>query len=131
MTITIHYVKKNLFLGLHSLKFVHCMADSLENFTNEPNSLLSDYDISDYSEFNYETEPSHPNPVCVVCLQERSNTWIFLPCEHANCRGPCYERLERQELPCPTCRASVENRFQIYLDYYLQLVTSTDICLCF
>ena len=115
--------KEKLISGIYTpLQFVQSMANSLENFTNEPDNILTDVsdaslsDVCEVCELNNNTDTSHTNNACVVCLQIRTNTWIFLPCRHANCCGPCNEMLEQQELPCPTCRATIENRFQIYLN---------------
>ena len=92
------------------------MIRSLESVTND-SELPEAYDeleSNDEPESDDEPEHTHQNPVCVVCLQERSQTWIFLPCRHVNCCGSCNETLEEQEQSCPTCRSLIEQRFQIY-----------------
>ena len=57
--------------------------------------------------------PTHVN-ICVVCLNPRTTTWLFLPCKHANCCTTCSEQIQELGQPCPICRTPIENSFQIY-----------------
>ena len=50
---------------------------------------------------------------CVVCLSIRTETWIFMPCRHANCCAECSARILELGQPCPVCRSEIDNRFQI------------------
>ena len=63
-----------------------------------------------------EIATNNSNPICVVCLQPRQSTWIFLPCRHANCCGDCSRMIEQLEQSCPTCRTPIDSRLQIFLN---------------
>ena len=52
-------------------------------------------DITDTD--NLEVEDNPESTIChncVICLNRRTSTWIFLPCRHANCCGECSNKIE-------------------------------------
>ena len=51
---------------------------------------------------------------CVVCLESRNSTWIFLPCRHVNCCPDCSQRIQVLGQSCPTCRANIDEMFPIF-----------------
>ena len=51
---------------------------------------------------------------CVVCVESRNSTWIFLPCRHANCCPDCSQRIHVLGQSCPTCRANIDEMFPIF-----------------
>ena len=70
--------------------------------------------------------------MCVVCLRIRNETWIFMPCRHANCCAGCGQTLVDLGQQCPVCRSTIETRFQILINSihivfrtYLVLLTNT------
>ena len=55
---------------------------------------------------------THQN--CVVCLNSRTSTWIFLPCRHAQCCMECCKKIEELGQSCPVCRSPIESSFEIF-----------------
>ena len=75
----------------------------------------TDFEISEESEIESSSENTMRNTnTCVVCLNPRLYTLIFLPCRHANCCAECNIRIQELGQPCPTCRSSIEDRFPIF-----------------
>ena len=91
-------------------------SDNSEDFSDTDNLEVED---------NSESTRSHN---CVICLNPRTSTWIFLPCRHANCCGECSDKIEELGQTCPTCRSSIVDRFQIYNLFhhsiFIQIFTS-------
>ena len=92
------------------MEYLKAMSDTIGNI----NSVDIEYsDVSETSEVEEELLPNNTN-TCAVCLNHRVETWIFLPCRHANCCTGCSKQIEELGLPCPVCRTPIENSFQIY-----------------
>ena len=73
------------------------------------------FDYSDNSETEDNSEStSTTSNNCVICLNPRMFTWIFLPCRHANCCEECSNRIEELGQSLPTCRSPIEEKFQIF-----------------
>ena len=51
--------------------------------TNESDSFSDDNDDSSVSTLAHNITTTN---MCVVCLNSRDTTWVFIPCKHANCR---------------------------------------------
>ena len=60
-------------------------------------NYVEELDLSDLSdsESSHETEMELRNTQCVVCLQRKDATYLFLPCRHAICCRDCSDRLEQ------------------------------------
>ena len=58
---------------------------------------------SSESEFSADEGDQNTNtePVCVVCLTQRNNTWVFIPCRHASGlqREDCDFKTELSAMP--------------------------------
>ena len=107
--------KEKLISGSYSpLQYFNSIESTLGNvnYLEEPD--LSDSDISNDSDSSVETELEVRNSECVVCLQRRDTTYLFLPCRHANCCKNCSDMLEQQDQRCPTCRTKIDSRLQIF-----------------
>ena len=71
--------KERLISGIYTpLKYLECMSQSSANCISLNQS--TDF-LSDDSDVNDEPDTSSKK-LCVVCLQERLDTWIFMPCVH-------------------------------------------------
>ena len=70
---------------------------------------------SSESEFSEDEGDQNTNtePVCVMCLCQRNNTWVLIPCRHANFCGYCNERIVTHGQNCPVCR-NIETRLEIF-----------------
>ena len=88
----------------------------LEKMSNSHCTSLENAHLSSNSEDSDTFEDVIHTNICVVCLQPRVNTWIFMPCRHANCCTHCSEIIERDNHVCPTCRSVIESRLQIFTD---------------
>ena len=68
------------------------------------------------SEFSEDEDDQNTNtePVCVVSLSQRSNTWVFIPCRHASFCGDSSERIVTLRQNCPVCRSNIEARVVIH-----------------
>ena len=53
---------------------------------------------------------------CVVCLQTRRTTWLFMPCKQANCCTQCSDTIEQLQQTCPTCRGIIKAKFKNFLN---------------
>ena len=70
---------------------------------------MEDLDLSEISDdAESETEMKTRDSQCVVCLQPKDATYLFMPCKHANCCRDCIDRLEQHNQRCPTCRTQIE-----------------------
>ena len=113
--------KEKLISGNYSpLQYLQNVSHSLSDTNHVEKPTLSD--ITDDSEYSDETEIEVRNPVCVVCLQIRDVTYLFLPCRHANCCQNCSELLEQLNQPCPTCRTSIESRLRFFNNHLLFII---------
>ena len=81
-----------------------------EDFNYTDNS--QDFDDTENLQVEDNSESTSHN--CVICLNPRTSTWIFLPCKHANCCGECSDKIEELGKTCPTCRSPIVDSFQIY-----------------
>ena len=50
----------------------------------------------------------------IVCLVPRLETWVFMPCRHANCCSDCCQKIEDLGQTCPVCRSTIDSIFKIY-----------------
>ena len=75
--------------------------------------------VPDESDENDQEEPvlqSENQSLCVICLNTRDATWLFMPCKHANCCTPCTNTIMETIKSCPTCRSQITDKIQIYLN---------------
>ena len=82
----------------------------------DDSSIISISDITDESDKEEEGQESPVRNLCVVCLTEREATWLFLPCKHANCCTDCSNIITETAHTCPTCRAAIVDKIQIFLN---------------
>ena len=115
--------KKKLTNGIYTpWEFLASISRSLINsITFDDSSIISISDITDESdeEEEEEEEERQESPgrnLCVVCLTEREFTWLFLPCKHANCCTQCSNIITETAQTCPTCRAAIVDKIQIFLN---------------
>ena len=86
----------------------------LEKMSISHSTSLETAHLSSSSEDSDTLEDVIHTNICVVCLQPRDHTWIFMPCRYANCCTHCSEIIERDSHVCPTCRSVIDSRFQIF-----------------
>ena len=98
-------------MNIHSVSFLESMANPLANGVSKEEFIN---DISDDSNPDEEVPLINAN-ICVVCLEQRNSTWIFMPRRFANCCGQCSERIEQLEQTCSTLRCHIDYKFQIFL----------------
>ena len=107
--------KEKLMSGIYTpWEFLNSISRSLSKTTLDDSSIVYISDDSDVSEEEPEQELQNLNS-CVVCLGARENTWIFLPCKHANCCELCTQTITQMGNTCPTCRTPIVDTFQIFL----------------
>ena len=75
----------------------------------------------DIAESESESEDDDNNEVvpptldlCVVCLQPRNITVMFLPCQHCNTCQNCSDILGQVDGRCPVCRSRIDQRLIAY-----------------
>ena len=78
---------------------------------NDPILYISDY--SDESDREEQGNVFENQNLCVICLNIRQVTWLFLPCKHANCCTQCNNTITEFAQTCPTCRTPILDKFQI------------------
>ena len=110
--------KQKLVSGLCTpWEFLGCISRSLKNSISLDDSSV--IYVSDNSDENDEEEPalqSENQSLCVICLTQRDDTWLFIPCKHANCCKHCSDTIMETVKTCPTCRSPITEKFQIYLN---------------
>ena len=106
--------KEKLLNGSYTpVQFLERISSFLGIVTSFEETTFSD-DSDVYEEPEY---PDNRGPnQCVVCLQPRSSTWLFMPCKHAYCCTQCSDEIELLQQTCPTCRSTIEGKFQIFLN---------------
>ena len=84
--------KEKLISGSYtSVQFLQNIIYSLGNAT-----LSEETTFSDSADIYEESEPDRiQTNQCVVCLQPRSSTWLFMPCKHTNCCTYCSDRIKQ------------------------------------
>ena len=104
--------KHKLSTGIYTpMEYLQAISDTI----GKMNAVSTEYfDISEDSEVEEELSPNNEVNKCVVCLNPRTATWIFLPCRHANCCTVCSKQIKDLGQPCPVCRSLIEYSFQIY-----------------
>ncbi|KAI6654464.1 hypothetical protein LOD99_860 [Oopsacas minuta] len=106
--------KEKLLSGSYSpIQFLERISCYIGNATSLEDTINSD--DSDMLE-EPESFGSIETNKCVVCLQTRSSTWVFMPCRHANCCTQCSDTIDQLQQTCPTCRGIIEGKFQIFLN---------------
>ena len=90
----------------------------INSITFDDASTISISNITDESD-EEERQESPGRNLCVVCLTEREFTWLFLPCKHANCCTQCSNIITETALTCPTCRAAIVDKIQVFLNSLL------------
>ena len=92
-------------------EFLQSMSHTVGNIKTIPPSSESEC-----SEGEDEDDDQNINtePICVVCLSQRSNTWVFIPCRHASFCGDCSERIVTLGQNCPICRSNIDARMEIF-----------------
>ena len=95
-------------------------------------SIISISDITDESNKEEEGQESPVRNLCIVCLTEREATWLFLLCKHANCCTDCSNIITETAQTCPTCRAAIVDKIQIFLKLIIKPIFSfQNLSLCF
>ena len=106
-----HICKQKLSCGEYNpMEFIKAISHTIGNINLQDTNYSSDYESSDEEN----VEATREMNTCVVCLEPRTATWIFMPCRHANCCTGCSQTIEEQGHPCPVCRSTIESRFQIF-----------------
>ena len=108
--------KEKLLTGIYSpWEFLDSISRSLtKTILLDDSSVIYLSDESDVGE--EEPKQSQNLNSCVVCLGNREDTWIFLPYKHANCCKLCTQSIRQMGNTCPTCRSSIVDAFQIFLN---------------
>ena len=109
--------KEKLLSGSYSpIQFLESISCYIGNATS-----LEDTNISDDSDIHEEpkTFGSIETNKCVICLQTRSTTWLFMPCKHSNGCTQCSDTIEQLQLTGPRYRGIIEAKFQIFLNEHL------------
>ena len=94
---------------LNPWQFLQSISHTVGNMKSQATPSSSESEIEDEGDQNTNTEP-----VCVVCLTQRNNTWVFIPCRHASFCGDCSERIVTLGQNCPVCRSNIEARLEIF-----------------
>ena len=95
------------------MEYVKANSHTVGSFT-ETNDSDSCPDDNDDSSVNTLAHNITTTNMCVVCLNSRETTWVFMPCKHANCCGNCSDTIVLLGQTCPVCRSTIENAFQIF-----------------
>ena len=95
---------------LNPWEFLQSMSHTVGNIKSQ------DFPPSSESEFseNEVDQNTNTESVCVVCLCQRNNTWVLIPCRHASFCGYCSERIVTLGQNCPVCRSNIETRLEIF-----------------
>ena len=97
-------------------EFLDSLSQSLrKTISLDSISVIYVFDDSDVGEEEQLEQQTVDLNSCVVCLGEREETWIFLPCKQANCCKRCTETITQMGNTCPTCRCPIVDTFQIFL----------------
>ena len=91
-------------------EYLKAISHTIGRINTNANGLSDD---SEYSDDEVTSTPGEENK-CVVCLESRNATCIFLPCRHANCCPGCSQRIKDLGQSCPTCRSNIQDMFQIF-----------------
>ena len=81
---------------------------------------LDEHDPGNIIESDSESETEDDNlittsiPICSVCLQPRSVTIMFLPCQHCNVCQNCSDVIAQVDQRCPVCRSNIDQRLVAY-----------------
>ena len=78
----------------------------------KPINLIEEFDFSTSSSDDSEEEVLEASK-CIVCLCERSTTFILMPCAHANICAICADHFEIG-MNCPSCRMTISEKFRIF-----------------
>ena len=90
-------------------EFLKSMSCIVGNINTQNIDLPSDSELSEDDGDQNITEQ-----ICVVCLSQRTNTWVFMPCRHASFCSDCSERIITLGQQCPVCRSIIEARLEIF-----------------
>ena len=91
-------------------EFVQAMSYTFGDIKTHAVYLSSESDLSDVED----EQTTNMEIICSVCLSQRRDTWIFMPCRHASFCGDCSERLVNLGDQCPICRGNIEERLEIF-----------------
>ena len=109
--------KEKLTSGVYTpWEFLASITHSLTQTITFNESVVYISDDSDESEGQEQGSVLENQNLCAVCLNVREVTWLFLPCKHANCCTQCSNTITELAQTCPTCRAPILDKFQIYLN---------------
>ena len=104
-------VRRGTFTPLQYLEAISNTIGKMKDYFEDE----TDIEISEESELESSSENTMRNTnTCVVCLNPRLYTRIFLPCRHANCCAECNIRIQEFGQPCPTCLSSTEDIIPIF-----------------
>ena len=98
-----------------TLEYFQAISHPVGSFT-ETNESYSCFDYNDDSSVSTLAHNIKIANMCVVCLNSRDTTWVFIPCKHANCCGNCSDTNVQLGQTCPICSSPIENSFQIFLN---------------
>ena len=85
----------------------------INTLTLDESSTISISDNSDESDNEEAGTVLGDQNLCVICLNVREATWLFLPCKHANCCTQCSNSITELGQTCPTCSRQLPNIFKL------------------
>ena len=69
---------------LYPWEYINAVSQTIGNI-RDPQGEVEFSDCSEDSETDHIDDDDNNHQKCVVCLNSRTSTWIFLPCKHAQC----------------------------------------------
>ncbi|KAI6660538.1 Baculoviral IAP repeat-containing protein 7 [Oopsacas minuta] len=97
-----------------SLEYIKEISNTIGNpkFWTYSGSTELEESIDETSDSSSDEESMVKNP-CIICLNSRDLTFVFIPCGHANVCGNCELNFTLGDR-CPVCRSIIMNKMQIF-----------------
>ena len=91
-------------------QFLKAISHTIGNSYSFSSLTSSDTEYSDN-----ESDETPDENKCIVCLEPRTDTWIFMPSRHAGCCTVCSQTIQNLIQSFPICRSNIQNMFEIFI----------------